>query len=85
MRAGRDPYRANVGDTNPSEPLDGRRFSWSRRADGTVIVSYNSAPVRALRGRAADRFVARIAAAADEPAAQELMARATGSLKGAGR
>ena len=56
-----------------------RPFSWVTRADGTVLVSYHSAPVAALRGRAAERFLARVAGA-DEADAQHLMARATARL-----
>jgi len=54
-------------------------FSWVRRADGSVLVSYHAAPVAALRGRAADRFLARVAGA-DDAAAQHLMARATAKV-----
>jgi hypothetical protein len=61
---------------------DGADFSFRRREDGTVIISYHAAPVAALRGAAATRFLTRVAAA-DAPAMQRLMARATGS--GAGR
>jgi hypothetical protein len=41
-----------------------------------VIISYHEAPVAALRGRAAARFLARVDAT-DEPSAQALMARVT--------
>ncbi|MEP7081666.1 MAG: hypothetical protein ABI841_01675 [Chloroflexota bacterium] len=51
-------------------------FAWVRRADGTVLVSYRAAPVAALRGRAAERFLARVDGA-DDAAAQRLMERAT--------
>jgi hypothetical protein len=57
-------------------------FSYRRREDGTVIISYHAAPVAALRGAAATRFLTKVAAA-DEPSMQRLMARATGN--GAGR
>ena len=57
-----------------------RPFSWARRADGTVIVSYRQAPVTALRGVAATRFVSRIDGA-DEARAQQVMARVTGNFK----
>ncbi|MGZ8475914.1 MAG: hypothetical protein ACXWWQ_06790 [Candidatus Limnocylindria bacterium] len=56
-----------------------RPFSWVSRADGTVLLSYHTAPVAALRGRAAERFLARVAAT-DEADAQHLMARATARL-----
>lgn len=54
-------------------------FSWVARADGTVVLSYHTAPVAALRGRAAERFLARVAGA-DDADAQHLMARATARL-----
>ena len=60
-------------------------FSWVRRADGSVLVSYHAAPLAALRGRAAERFLARVEGA-DDAAAQHLMARATSrSTPGTGR
>ena len=62
------------------DPLSHRPFSWVRRADGTVIISYGEAPVTSLRGRVAERFMAR-AAGADDAASQQLMARATGNFK----
>ena len=51
-------------------------FSFQRRTDGTVIIRYHEAPVAALRGKAASRFLARVGAT-DASAAQRLMARAT--------
>jgi hypothetical protein len=57
-------------------PSDRVAFSFQRRTDGTVIISYHEAPVAALRGSAAARFLARVDAT-DEPSAQRLMARAT--------
>lgn len=60
-------------------PADGP-FSYSTRADGTVVISYHGAPVTLLRGNAAARFATRVADA-DEPAAQQLMARATGNFR----
>lgn len=41
---------------------------------------YHDAPVTLLRGKAAVRFIERVADA-DEEAAQQLMARATGQFK----
>ena len=55
-------------------------FSYVTRADGSIVISYHAAPVTILRGRAAERFSARVDGAA-EPAAQQLMARATGNFK----
>lgn len=45
-----------------------------------MIVSYHAAPVTALRGNAATRFLTRVDGA-DESAAQQLMARVTGNFK----
>ena len=73
-RGGRRGYRPAVSAARP----DGAAFSFQRRSDGTVIISYHDAPVAALRGATAERFIARVEAK-DEPAAQALMARATGA------
>lgn len=62
------------------DSLAGEPFSFQARADGSIVISYHSAPVTLLRGRAADRFATRIADA-DAPMAQQLMARATGNFK----
>jgi hypothetical protein len=62
-------------DQRPGEP-----FSFQTRADGSIVVRYRDAPVTVLRGRAAERFTARIASA-DAAAAQQLMARVTGNFK----
>ncbi|MGI8658928.1 MAG: hypothetical protein ACR2K4_09230 [Candidatus Limnocylindria bacterium] len=64
-----------------SEPLADHPFSWSRRADGTIVVMYHGAPVTLLRGKAAARFEQRIGSAGAELAAQHVMARATGNFK----
>ena len=56
-------------------------FSYVTRADGTIVVRYHEAPVTILRGKAADRFVARAAVASDTAALQGLMARVTGNFK----
>jgi hypothetical protein len=62
-------------DPRPDGP-----FSFQARADGSIVVRYREAPVTVLRGRAAERFSARIASA-DAAAAQQLMARVTGNFK----
>ena len=62
------------------DPLADEPFSHRTRADGTVVISYRTAPVTFLRGRAAERFATRIAGA-DASAAQRLMARLTGNFK----
>lgn len=62
------------------DPLAGEPFSFVGRADGTIVISYHGAPVTLLRGRAADRFMVRVADA-DAGSAQQLMARATGNFK----
>jgi len=62
------------------DPLAGEPFSSSTRSDGSIVIRYHEAPVTVLRGRAAERFSARMADA-DSAAAQQLMARATGNFK----
>ena len=62
------------------DPLADEPFSHRTRADGTIVISYRTAPVTFLRGRAAERFATRIAGA-DASAAQQLMARLTGNFK----
>ena len=62
------------------EPRPGEPFSFQTRADGSIVVRYREAPVTVLRGRAAERFTARIASA-DAATAQQLMARVTGTFK----
>ena len=63
-----------------SDPLAGEPFGCASRADGSIVINYHGAPVTVLRGRAAERFSARMADA-DARAAQQLMARATGNFK----
>ena len=55
-------------------------FSYATRSDGSIVISYHTAPVTILRGRSAERFATRIADA-DAAASQQLMARATGSVQ----
>jgi hypothetical protein len=55
-------------------------FSYATRSDGSIVISYHTAPVTILRGRSAERFTTRIADA-DAAASQQLMARATGAFK----
>ena len=55
-------------------------FSWTRRADGTIVIAHEGRPVTTLRGTAAERFAARIEGL-DARAAQHVMARATGNFK----
>jgi hypothetical protein len=62
------------------DPLASMPFSYATRADGSIVISYRTAPVTILRGRSAERFVSRLADA-DAAAAQQLMARATGNFK----
>lgn len=64
----------------PPDPLADGPFSWLTRADGVIVIRYHEAPVTLLRGRTAERFATRIAFA-DDAAAQQLMARATGNFK----
>jgi hypothetical protein len=62
------------------DPLESMPFSYATRSDGTIVISYRSAPVTILRGRSAERFTTRMTDA-DASAAQQLMARATGNFK----
>jgi hypothetical protein len=62
------------------DPLESMPFSFANRSDGSIVISYRSAPVTILRGRSAERFAARISDA-DAAGAQQLMARATGNFK----
>jgi hypothetical protein len=62
------------------DPLASQPFSYATRADGTVVIRYHAAPVSLLRGKAAARFMTRMATA-DDAAAQLVMARATGNFK----
>ena len=64
----------------PEDPLAGEPFSFVTRADGSIVVRYHEAPVTLLRGRAAERFAARMSSA-EGLAAQQLMARITGNFK----
>lgn len=61
-------------EPDPAAPVP--RFSYLRRADGSLLVSYGAAPITVLRGRAAERL-----AAADAESAQRLMARAARSSR----
>ena len=63
-----------------SDPLAGEPFSFVVRADGSVVISYHTAPVTLLRGKAAARFMTRVSGT-DPLGAQQLMARATGQFK----
>ena len=63
-----------------SDPLKDEPFSYLSRADGSIVIRYNTAPVTLLRGKAAARFTTRMIGA-DRAAAQQLMARATGNFK----
>ena len=65
----------------PSEdPLANEPFSWLARADGGIVIRYHDAPVMLLRGKTAEKFATRMSGA-EGPAAQQLMARATGNFK----
>lgn len=69
-----------VHDVASTDPPAEQPFSWRSRSDGSIVIRYHEAPITLLRGRAAERFAARIAVA-DTLAAQQLMARATGNFK----
>lgn len=55
-------------------------FAWSQTKDGRVRISHHGRVVTTLAANDAKRFLARCATAS-EPAAQQLMARATGNYK----
>lgn len=62
------------------DPLANQPFSYLARADGSIVISYHTAPVTILRGKSAARFATRVADV-DAVGAQQLMARATGNFK----
>ena len=62
------------------DPLGAQPFSYRTRADGSVVVLYREAPVTILRGRAAERFHARVDGV-DDATAQGVMARVTGNFR----
>jgi hypothetical protein len=64
----------------PAHPDDPPQFSYRAAKNGTVFVDFHGRAVTTLRGRAADRFLARIQRMDDE-AAQVEMARVTGNFK----
>ena len=68
------------GVAPPEDPLANEPFSWLSRADGAIVIRYHDAPVTLLRGKAAEKFAVRVSHA-EGPAAQQLMARATGNFK----
>ena len=65
---------------HPEDPLANEPFSWLSRADGAIVICYHDAPVTLLRGKAAEKFAARMSGA-ERAQAQQLMARATGNFK----
>jgi hypothetical protein len=69
-----------VAHVEKRDPLGSMPFSYATRRDGSILISYHTAPVTILRGRSAERFTARIANA-DAAGSQQLMARATGQFK----
>jgi hypothetical protein len=52
-------------------------FSYIKRANGEVVISHHGRVATVLRGRTADRFLAKLT----EDNEQELMARLTGNYK----
>ena len=62
------------------DPLANQPFTYFARADGSIVISYRTAPVTILRGTSAARFATRVADV-DAVGAQQLMARATGNFK----
>lgn len=62
------------------EAFEEEVFSYRASKDGKVFISWRGKTVTTLSGPAAQRFLAR-AAAADEAGLQLLMAKATGNFK----
>lgn len=60
--------------------LDDGIFSYRATKDGTVFIAWRGKTVTILRGKPADRFLAKIEGAG-ERAAQLAMAKATGHFK----
>ena len=58
----------------------GEVFSFRENADGVVSIRFHGRPVTTLRGKAAARFLTRVAAS-DAAGAQLEMAKATGNFK----
>ena len=79
-RAAREVDRRYCPRVATPDPLADEPFTHLSRADGTILIRYRGAPVTILRGQAAERFASRMSGA-DRPAAQQLMARATGNFK----
>ena len=62
------------------ELIAGAPFSYQASGKGLVQIAYNGRTVTTLRGRDADRFLARVEGA-DERNAQLAMAKITGNFK----
>jgi hypothetical protein len=55
-------------------------FELERRKNGEVVITHDGRIASVLRGRAADRLIARVESS-DDLGAQHLMARATGNYR----
>lgn len=60
--------------------LDAAPFSYRASKDGTVFIAYHGRPVTVLKGREAERFLARIQGATEKQQ-QLAMAKCTGNFK----
>ena len=66
--------------TDARARLEELPFAWRSTKARDVMISWNGRTVTTLRGKAAERFLAKIAEL-DDTAAQHVMARATGNFK----
>jgi hypothetical protein len=67
---------ADARDRLTSDP-----FTYRVTKDGHVLISRGGRLVTTVAGAAADKLLARLDAAADEPQVQQLLARATGHYR----
>lgn len=63
-----------------TDPLAHRPFSYQTTKSGLVQIYFENRVVTTLKGKAADRFVAKVEPL-DTPGQQQVMARATGQFK----
>jgi hypothetical protein len=69
-----------VGDVDRRGRFAEEVFSYRAGKDGVVSIAWHGRPVTTLRGRAAERFLARVAGLAPREA-QLVMAKVTGNFK----
>jgi len=61
--------------------LEENPFSYRISKDNTVFCEYQGKQVKILKGKDAEKFIARIQAAADEFEVQLILAKVTGNFK----